>query len=64
MTNISRVDSFTAHGWLVRLQKRGESYIKFFSDFAHGGENGSKAKAEKYRNEKIGLIRNRMVSVL
>ena len=49
---ISRIDSFknNTHGWYVRVQYRGETHSRFFSDSAHGGEQKGLIKAIRERN--------------
>lgn len=49
---ISRIDSFknNTHGWYVRVQYRGETHSRFFSDSAHGGEQKGLTKAIRERN--------------
>ncbi len=50
--NISRIDNprKRTHGWYVRIQFKGESYSKFFSDVLHDGMEGSLQEAIEYRN--------------
>jgi hypothetical protein len=50
---ISRIDSAknNTHGWYVRVQYRGETHAKFFSDSAHGGQKKALAKAVRHRND-------------
>jgi hypothetical protein len=50
---ISRIDSVknNTHGWYVRVQYRGQTHAKFFSDTAHGGQKKALGKAVKHRNQ-------------
>jgi chemotaxis protein histidine kinase CheA len=50
---ISRIDSSknNTHGWYVRVQYRGETHAKFFSDSSHGGQQKALAKAVRHRNQ-------------
>jgi hypothetical protein len=48
---ISRIDSKTTKGWLVRGYKNGIRYSKLFSDGKFGGKNIALTKAIVFRNE-------------
>ena len=54
--NISRVDSGSTHGWLVRFQREGEKYSRFFSDGAHGGRDAGFETARRWRDERRAEI--------
>jgi hypothetical protein len=64
MTNITRVDSLTSHGWIVRIQRKPVRLAKFFSDYAYGGESASKKAAESYRDSKKKGLKPKMVVTL
>jgi len=49
--NITRIDSETAHGWLVRMQRKKKKLAKFFSDYAHGGEEPAMKQAKEFLTE-------------
>ncbi|MDR2738200.1 MAG: hypothetical protein LBB18_04675 [Puniceicoccales bacterium] len=49
--NISRIDSKTTKGWLVRGYKNGQRYSKLFSDGKLGGKENSRIKAKIFCNE-------------
>lgn len=48
---ISRIDSKTTRGWLVRGYKNGIRYSKLFSDRKCGGREDALNKASVFRNE-------------
>ena len=48
---ISRIDSKTTKGWLVRGYKNGIRYSKLFSDGKLGGRDQALEKASVFRNE-------------
>lgn len=54
--NITRVDSYTSHGWLVRFQRRKKGHSKFFSDHTYGGVLEAECQAKTYleKNRKPG----------
>ena len=49
---IARVDARAArsHGWLVRLQRNGKAYARFFADNRYGGLADARAAARAYRD--------------
>ncbi len=53
MRHISRIDQFKKrqHGWWVRIHRDGKMIQRFFSDYAHGG-NDERAlrEAKRYRD--------------
>ncbi|MDR2602935.1 MAG: hypothetical protein LBC11_00015 [Puniceicoccales bacterium] len=57
---ISRIDSKTTKGWLVRGYKNGNRYSKLFSDRKLGGKEAALEKAKIFRNE----LRNRLSAIL
>ncbi|MDR0693462.1 MAG: hypothetical protein LBF49_02740 [Puniceicoccales bacterium] len=48
---ISRIDSKTTRGWLVRAYRHGCRYSKLFSDRKQGGKEEALTKAKIFRNE-------------
>ncbi|MGB0272079.1 MAG: hypothetical protein ACPGCS_00150 [Opitutales bacterium] len=46
---ISRVDTDSTHGWLVRSYKNGKTYSKLFSDAKHGGQGAAFELAKAYK---------------
>jgi hypothetical protein len=48
---ISRIDSKTTKGWLVRGYKNGTRYSKLFSDGKLGGKENALGKAQVFRSE-------------
>ncbi|MDR2432492.1 MAG: hypothetical protein LBD34_01940 [Puniceicoccales bacterium] len=57
---ISRIDSKTTKGWLVRGYKNGNRYSKLFSDRKLGGKEEALGKAKIFRNE----LRARLSAIL
>lgn len=51
--NISRIDNpkKRTHGWYVRVQFRGKSHSKFFSDILSGSSDEALQEAIEYRNQ-------------
>lgn len=56
MHNISRVDSVSAHGWLVRVKRQDTNVSKFFSDSLYGGPEASKRAAGKFRDNHLPVV--------
>ena len=48
---ISRIDSGSTHGWLVRGYRNGKTFSKLFSDRKHGGQAKARAEAKQFRDE-------------
>jgi hypothetical protein len=55
MYGISRIDSerFRTHAWRVKLVRRGQQYVRNFSDKQWGGKRKALAQAQDYRDELI-----------
>ena len=51
MKGISRIDSDSTHGWVVRGYRNGKTYSKLFSDRKLGGKGKSQKLAKAYRDE-------------
>ena len=50
MKGISRIDSDSTHGWVVRGYRNGKTYSKLFSDRKLGGKGKSQKLARAYRD--------------
>ena len=51
-TNITRVESGSTIGWIVRFQRKGVKHGKFFSDAAHDGTDAAFEAARAWRDER------------
>ncbi|MDR1233011.1 MAG: hypothetical protein LBJ75_02000 [Puniceicoccales bacterium] len=58
-SGISRIESRTTNGWLVRGYKNGYRYSKLFSDGKLGGKEEALRKAKVFRNE----LRSRLSAI-
>ena len=54
--NITRVESGSTIGWIVRFQRKGVKHGKFFSDARHDGPDPAFEAARAWRNERLGEI--------
>lgn len=55
MKGISRIDSYKAVGWYVRIYYEDHTLSKFFSDGKYGGKAEALQKAVEYRDEQMRL---------
>ncbi len=55
-SNITRVDSGSTRGWVVRFQREGVKHGKFFSDAGHDGSDSAFAAAQSWRDERLREI--------
>ena len=55
---IARVDAraVRSHGWLVRLQRNGEAYARFFADSRYGGHLQALDAARAYRDRLVEAL--------
>jgi hypothetical protein len=55
---IARVDAraVRSHGWLVRLQRNGDAYARFFADGTYGGHPEALDAARAYRDKLLDSL--------